>query len=661
MIVNARRIRLSLFWPMAASLIVACQGPMLCLADDDLESLEPAAFASAVERVAPSVVRIETIGGLDRVGQILLGSGPTTGLVVDPDGYIVSSAFNFINQPSSILVRLPDGVRKPATLVANDRSRMLVLLKIEVDKPLPVCEIAPRGEMRVGQWTIAVGRAFDGDHPNMAVGILSALDRVWGKAIQTDAAVSPNNYGGPLIDVRGRVMGILVPLSPEAADEIAGVEWYDSGIGFAIPAEQIQQMLPRLKKGENLVPGVAGIGMKGSNIYTGEPIIAACRRKSPADAAGIRVGDRIVEIDGRKVALAADVKAAIGRCYAGQTMRVVVLRGAEQKSCDVELAAKLDPYRVGFLGLLPMRDPVKDGIVVRYVYPESPAAKAGIARGDAVLSVAGEPVQSRFELCDAIGAHEVGEEIEIEFRHGDAARKVKVALASLPEGLPPVELPAAHGKISPTVGKKQPAVGAMPMKIAEFANEAWAYVPRGCHDGVPHGIVMWLHGHGGFDWDELKNRWKPLCDRYDLILLAPKANDATKWSPGELAFVGRLLAEAAGKYPVDPTRIVLCGQDIGGTLAFTVAMRNREAIRAVAAIDAVAKGPVAESEPLERFAVYSAMADKSRLAKSIESSVDAMRKTMIPVTTKGLGELPRSLTPEELAELMRWVDMLDRI
>ena len=84
-------------------------------------------------------------------------------------------------------------------------------------------------------------------------------------------------------------------------------------------------------------------------------------------------------------------------------------------------------------------------------------------------------------------------------------------------------------------------------------------------------------------------------------------------------------------------------------------------MRAVAAIDAVAKGPVPESEPLERFAVYSAMAGKSRLARSIESSVGAMRKTMIPVTTKGLGELPRPLTPEELAELTRWIDMLDRI
>ena len=232
--------------------------------------------------MAPAVVRIETVGGLERVGQVLFGAGPTTGLVVDPAGYIISSAFNFVNKPTSILVRLPDGVRRPAKLVATDHSRMLVLLKIDVEKPLPVVPRSrPRSEMRVGQWAIAVGRTFEGQRPNMAVGILSALDRVWGKAIQTDAAVSPNNYGGPLVDIRGRVLGVLVPLSPEAADEMAGVEWYDSGIGFAIPMEQIEKVLPRLKKGEDLYPGRAGLSLKGPNLYTGEPIIAACRANAP--------------------------------------------------------------------------------------------------------------------------------------------------------------------------------------------------------------------------------------------------------------------------------------------------------------------------------------------------------------------------------------------
>ena len=99
-------------WSPAAGVAAApcCRAPTPPAADDDdVELLEQQAFRAAVDRVAPSVVRIETVGGLERVGEVLFGTGPTTGLVVDPDGYIVSSAFNFVNQPDSILVRLPDG------------------------------------------------------------------------------------------------------------------------------------------------------------------------------------------------------------------------------------------------------------------------------------------------------------------------------------------------------------------------------------------------------------------------------------------------------------------------------------------------------------------------------------------------------------------------
>ena len=70
--------------------------------------------------------------------------------------------------------------------------------------------------------------------------------------MQTDAAVSPNNYGGPLVDIRGRVLGVLVPLSPQRPTRSGRLEWYDSGIGFAVPAEHIQQVLPRLKEGKDL-------------------------------------------------------------------------------------------------------------------------------------------------------------------------------------------------------------------------------------------------------------------------------------------------------------------------------------------------------------------------------------------------------------------------
>ncbi len=263
--------------------------------------------------------------------------------------------------------------------MATDHNRKIVLLKIEVDHPLPVPETAPEAEMRVGQWCVAVGRTFEDQRPNLSVGILSAVGRIWGKAIQTDAAVSPNNYGGPLVDIRGRVLGVLVPLSPQSAEEIAGVEWYDSGIGFAVPLEAVEKILPRLRKGEDLYPGVMGVYLQSKNLYTGDTRLASCRPNSPAAKAGFQAGDRIVEIAGRQVSRAADVKQEIGRRYAGDKIRIVALRGQQRIEREVELVPKLEPYRHGFLGILPERGLAGHG-------PEQRAGRAGRDRGPLGLS-----------------------------------------------------------------------------------------------------------------------------------------------------------------------------------------------------------------------------------------------------------------------------------
>ena len=94
-----------------------------------IELKEEQAIKQAAAVVAPSLVRIETVGGLDRVGQVLTVTGPTTGIIVSPDGYIISSAFNFAARPASILVTLPDGRRLPAMQIATDKLKMLTLIK----------------------------------------------------------------------------------------------------------------------------------------------------------------------------------------------------------------------------------------------------------------------------------------------------------------------------------------------------------------------------------------------------------------------------------------------------------------------------------------------------------------------------------------------------
>ena len=635
----------------------------LARAEDDVDLLEQKALQAAVAHVAPSVVCIETVGGLERMGRVLFGTGPTTGLVVGADGYIVSSAFNFVNKPSSILVRMPDGSRKPAKQVATDHNRMLVLLKIDPDKPLAVPQTVPQPQMRVGQWTIAVGRAFPGQEPNTSVGILSAVNRIWGKAIQTDAAVSPNNYGGPLVDIRGRVMGVLVPLSPGAATEIAGVQWYDSGIGFAVPAEDIWKILPRLKKGEDLHPGVMGIGFRQPNLHIGEPVIGSCRPNSPAAKAGLKPGDRFVEIDGVATARAAQVKEQVSRRYAGDKIHVVVLRDKKRREFDIELIAKLEPYQRPFLGILPMRTRSGEhppGAVARYVYPDSPAAKAGVREVDLLVALDGKPVKDRDELRQRVAEHEPGDEVELGIRRGSETLKVKLKLGGLPEAIPAGPLPPARVSGKPGQGKR-PQIGPVQLKIPEFNNDAWAYVPEAYDPAVPHGVLLWIHGAGGFDEKELIARWKPFCDAHDLILLAPKSADPQQWRPNESTLIRKLLDEIHSAYTVDPTRTVACGYEKGGSLAFVVAFANRNLIRAVAAVQAPMAGRPPENAPEHLGAFYVARAEKSEQAGPIDQAVTRLREMKYPVTVQDLGEKPRDLKPAELSELVRWIDALDRI
>ncbi|NUQ61109.1 MAG: PDZ domain-containing protein [Pirellulales bacterium] len=641
---------------------------------EELDLLEQKAFQAAVARVAPSVVRIEMVGGLERVGDVPFGAGPTTGLVVSEDGYIVSSTFHFVNEPSSILVQLPGQARKPAQLVATDHNRMLVLLKIETDQPLPVPEAAPTEETRVGQWAIAVGRTFAGDRPNMAVGLVSALGRVWGKAIQTDTAVSPNNYGGPLVDIRGRVLGVLTPMSPESSEEIAGYQWYDSGIGFAVPLRDVLDVVPRMKRDGDLRPGLLGIGLGKDTLYAEAPVVATVRPNSPAFKAGIKSGDRIARIDGRPVPRLVQFKSEIARRYAGDTVRLAVVRDEKETECEAPLVAELEPYQHPFLGVLPMRTAAEakdkpQGVTVRFVYPDSPAAKAGVEPGDVLLSVDGKAIAEAKLLRQAISERSVGDAVELEFRRRDETKKVKLDLASQPENAPAGPLPPAHATVKPgdqpdekkeEAGKPaQPAM--FKMKTPELTNEAWAYVPQRTAPPRPYGLVVWLHAPGGLDEKALLAQWKPHCDRDGLVLLAPKAADPDKWSLSELEFIRKLKEELENTYPIDPARVVVAGRQGGGAIAYLVAFQGPADAAAVIAVDAPTMGRLPENEPSHRLAFCVARAAKSEFAKRVEASITQLRKQKYPVTVMDLGEDPRELNAEELTELARWIDSLDRI
>ncbi len=217
----------------ATLLLIAVALP--AFAQDSPDDLQQKAIKAATKAVAPSVVQIETSGGTDILVAGPMGvpvhkaAGPTTGLVVGTDGYVISSAFNFVNKPTTITVRVPGHPEGYiADVVATDRTRMLTLLKFKTSpvQPLVVPKAAPKADIKVGQTALALGKTLDpnpNDSPSVSQGIISAVGRIWGKAVQTDAKVSPANYGGPLVDIQGRVIGILIPADPRAEGETAGL------------------------------------------------------------------------------------------------------------------------------------------------------------------------------------------------------------------------------------------------------------------------------------------------------------------------------------------------------------------------------------------------------------------------------------------------------
>jgi serine protease Do len=660
------------FWESRHSL---CALVMLCLAmsgmtsllraQDDLQTREEEAMKAAVRRAAASVVSIETVGGLERVGTVLFGTGPTTGLIVSEDGFIISSAFNFAQKPTSILVGLPDGTRTPARLIATDRNRMLVLLKVQVDEKLAVPEVMPEKDIQVGQWSIAIGRTFDSAQPNISVGIVSATQRIWGKAIQTDAKISPSNYGGPLIDIRGRVMGVLVPLAPDKTGEIAGVAWYDSGIGFAVPLEHVNKILPQLKQGKDMHPGIMGVNLKKGDIYADAPVIVAARPNSPAYKAGFKSGDRIAEVDGQIIERQAQLTHQIARRYAGEKIHVVVMRGKEKIERDLELIDKLAPYHRPFVGILPFREPTVEnadappGITVRYVFAGSPAAKAGLQEGDRVLSLDGDEIKSRDSFAEDLAALEVGQKIKLEYRRGDETKTAEFELAGEADSVPE-KLPPARASREPHVGDRAP-VGTLKLKLPEEKNECLAYVPGNYDPQLQYGILLWLHAPGAFEDDKLIERWKAHCDEHDLILVAPRSVDKARWAAGDLGYLRKALDHIKGLYTIDPLRIAAVGHQNGGAMASLLAFHDRDLIRGVASIDSPLGGAPPDNDPVYRLTFFITTAKKANFAAQIQAGILKLREMQYPVTLKDQGALGHDLTDDERAMLLRWIDSLDRI
>jgi len=257
--------------------------------------------------------------------------GKTSGIVLTSDGWIMISRFALNLDPTTVLITVPDRGTFHAQRVGEDTSRGIALVKIDAEG-LPVPEFVHPKDVRVGQWAFALGRTFAVDEPTVHLGIVSAKNRLFGRALQIDAYTSPANYGGAVVDIRGRVIGISVPLSPSGRN--AGVEWYDSGIGFATTIGDIPELIQRMKEGQILQRAWLGVQLSTSHLGPGAKITGT-PKDGAAKEAGLRKGDIILKVDGVEVMNGPHFQMLVSSRLGGDSCTLVVKKKRKDDPIEV--------------------------------------------------------------------------------------------------------------------------------------------------------------------------------------------------------------------------------------------------------------------------------------------------------------------------------------
>jgi S1-C subfamily serine protease len=317
-----------------------------------------AGVADIYERVSKGVVQVDVSSG----GNPLTGgggSGTGSGFVVDSEGHIVTNE-HVVDGAQQVRVRMgPDEDPIPASVEGSDPSTDLAVIKVDPSKVkggLRPLTLGDSSDLRVGEPTIAIGSPF-GLEGSLTTGVVSALDRQVRSpngfsidgVVQTDAAINPGNSGGPLLDARGRVIGINAQIASSGARS-------NSGVGFAIPINTAKKVIPSLQRGQEIKRAYLGVSTtnvtpelaKRLSLGTDDgALIADIVAGGPAADAGLRAagpngqgGDVIVGVNGRKVAQADDLSTVLGGMKPGDEARLDLIRAGAKRTVTVKLGER---------------------------------------------------------------------------------------------------------------------------------------------------------------------------------------------------------------------------------------------------------------------------------------------------------------------------------
>ena len=340
-----------------------------------------------------------------------------SGVIATTDGYILTNN-HVVEDADEINVTLATFEEYEAKVIGRDPKSDLALIKIETEKELPAVAFGNSDQLRVGDWVLAIGNPF-GLQQTVTAGIVSAKGRsinngTYGNFIQTDASINPGNSGGPLFNLKGEMIGVNTAIFSRTGGNI--------GIGFAIPANMAKTVMQQLKEHGKVIRGWLGVMIQhvtpelADNFGLDRPIGALVGQvvpDSPAEKAGIKAGDVIIEYNGKEVSQMSMLPAMVAQTPVDEKARVVLVRDGKKETINVVIGKmaeeqalfdssedanildlgltvqELSPELADSLGIEDV-----SGLIVTNVDSGSAAAETGIKRGDIIQEINRQQVGS---------------------------------------------------------------------------------------------------------------------------------------------------------------------------------------------------------------------------------------------------------------------------
>jgi S1-C subfamily serine protease len=400
----------------AAVLLIAAAAPRPSVAEDALQT----AVRDAVDRAMPAFV--------------FIGGG--SGVIISPDGEFLTNQHVALSS-KRWQVRLADGRVVTARRLGADPYGDVALLKIEEAKDLVWVPLGDSDALLPGQPVVALGNPFalggvlgeQRGEASVSVGIVSAIHRRQGAymdAIQTDAAINPGNSGGPLINLRGELVGVNGRIATRFGNRV------NSGVGFAIPVNQIRRFLPALRDGGTVFHGmIEGLRVARRRRAEGGALVTGVRSGSPAGRSGFRIDDVVVRVDRYPTPTWSRFEGVVSSFPEGADLDVMVRRKdgerrlavrlgrLRDREAEIRFLAQTTPTELG----VRVDDAPAGGVVLVEVMEDSPAAAAGLKVEDVLVRLDGRRVSGRLEYFLILRWTRPGKPVPVEvIRNGKTVR-----------------------------------------------------------------------------------------------------------------------------------------------------------------------------------------------------------------------------------------------